>query len=211
MIQNLCPLCNSEATSFYEDKKRHYLQCRNCAGIFLRQDLRLDPEAEKTRYLYHKNDINDTGYQDYLKPAVEAVEKEFYPESKGLDYGAGPGPVMAYLLEKKGFNLALFDPYFHPSIEVLTTKYDFIICTEVIEHFYHPLQEFQKLYDLLLPGGKLFCMTKIYHKEIDFSKWYYKNDLTHVFIYTAKSLVYVAEIMGFKQVTISGRLITFTK
>jgi SAM-dependent methyltransferase len=211
LTPHFCPLCNSEASSFYEDKKRIYLQCKNCSGIFLRQDFRLNPEAEKKRYLHHKNDINDIGYQDFLKPVVEAVEKKFNPDNRGLDYGTGPGPVLAYMLEYKGFNMELYDPFFFPSTKVLTSKYDFITCTEVIEHFHDPIKEFQKMYDLLGPYGKLFCMTNIYLPEIDFSKWHYKNDLTHVFIYTTRSLEYITEIIGFKEITIFDRLITFEK
>ncbi len=210
-MQHLCPLCNGEAISFYKDKKRHYLQCEKCSGIFLHPDLRLAPEAEKSRYLRHNNDINSNGYQQYMQPVVDAIEKNFKPESKGLDYGAGPGPVVAYMLENKGFNLILFDPFFYPSKEVLDSKYDFITCTEVIEHFYDPLQEFKKLHEMLLPGGRLFCMTNIFSSEINFSKWHYKNDMTHVFIYAAKTLALIAETIGFKDITIDDKLITFTK
>ncbi|MDO8898473.1 MAG: class I SAM-dependent methyltransferase, partial [Bacteroidales bacterium] len=99
----------------------------------------------------------------------------------------------------------------YPSKEVLASKYDFITCTEVIEHFYNPLQEFKKLHEMLLPGGKLFCMTNIYSSEINFSKWHYKNDMTHVFIYAAKTLALIAETIGFKDITIDDKLITFTK
>jgi len=210
-MQHLCPLCNGVAISFYKDKKRHYLHCEICSGIFLDPELRLTPENEKSRYLRHNNDIKDPGYQQYMQPVVDAIEKNFKSESKGLDYGAGPGPVVAYMLENKGFNLILFDPFFYPSKEVLASKYDFITCTEVIEHFYNPLQEFKKLHEMLLPGGKLFCMTNIYSSEINFSKWHYKNDMTHVFIYAAKTLALIAETIGFKDITIDDKLITFTK
>jgi hypothetical protein len=210
-MQCFCPLCSGEAHAFYKGKKQHYLQCEKCSGIFLHPDLRLTPEAEKTRYLHHNNDINDTGYQQFLQPVVDAIEKNYSPESKGLDYGAGPGPVVAFMLEQKGFSLALFDPFFHPSKEVLASKYDFITCTEVIEHFYNPLQEFKKLYEMLHPDGKLFCMTNIYREEINFAGWNYKNDQTHVFIYTAKTLAFISEIIGFKEIIINERLITFSK
>lgn len=37
--------------------------------------------------------------------------------------------------------------------------YDFIICSEVLEHTYHPHQAMQNMYDSLKPGGKLILST----------------------------------------------------
>ena len=38
-------------------------------------------------------------------------------------------------------------------------SYDFIICSEVLEHTYHPHQAMQNMYDSLKPGGKLIFST----------------------------------------------------
>ena len=40
---------------------------------------------------------------------------------------------------------------------------------------------------LLKEDGVLYLMTGIYNDNIDFSKWWYKNDLTHVFIFTRET------------------------
>ena len=80
-----------------------------------------------------------------------------------------------------------------------------------MEHFYHPLTEFKKLYKSLLPGGKLICKTHLFEKEIDFESWYYKNDPSHVFIYQDKTIEWIKGFCDFKDAEISDRVITFSK
>jgi len=53
-------------------------------------------------------------------------------------------------------------------------------------------------------------MTDIYHDDINFHDWYYKNDATHVFFYHPQSLKYIKEKFGFSDVSIDGRLITYS-
>jgi citrate lyase synthetase len=62
----------------------------------------------------------------------------------------------------------------------------------------------------MLPNGKLYCMTEIYHVGIDFKTWNYKDDKTHVFIYHKKSLQWIRKKLGFSNMTIDGRLIIFS-
>jgi hypothetical protein len=53
-------------------------------------------------------------------------------------------------------------------------------------------------------------MTDIYNENIDFHKWYYKNDLTHVFIYHKKTIEWIKNNIGFDDVFIDERLIVFS-
>lgn len=187
-----------------------YYQCRHCRGIFLDQASRLDRETEKLRYLNHNNDVDDVGYQQFVSPITEAVIKDFKAEDKGLDFGAGTGPVISKILTDNNFTIRQYDPFFHPYPELLNDSYDFIVCCEVIEHFHIPCNEFSLLKKLLNEGGRLYCMTDIYHQQIDFHNWYYKNDPTHVFFYHQQSLQYIKDKFGFSAVNIEGRLITFS-
>ena len=52
-------------------------------------------------------------------------------------------------------------------------------------------------------------MTYLYHDDINFDAWYYKNDPTHVFIYRAETIEWIKNHFGFSSVTIDHRLITF--
>ena len=90
-------------------------------------------------------------------------------------------------------------------------QYDFIVCCEVMEHFYEPSKEFLNLFKLLTSKGKLFCKTHLFEKGTDFGKWYYKNDPSHVFIYQSKTVHWIKEMFEIDNVKISDRIITFSK
>jgi 2-polyprenyl-3-methyl-5-hydroxy-6-metoxy-1,4-benzoquinol methylase len=161
-------------------------------------------------YKQHKNDIHDERYQNFVSPITLAVMRDFKTEHRGLDFGAGTGPVITSVLNSSGYQIIPYDPYFHNNGELLNSRYDYIACCEVMEHFHHPYQEFDLLKKLLNPGGKLYCMTMLFDDGIDFEKWYYKNDPTHVFLYSPASLEWIRKYFGFQDVQVEGRLITFT-
>ena len=208
---NNCPLCGSHGTEFYKSKKSVYFQCTNCSGIFMDNKLRPDSEMEKLRYEEHINDVENEGYQKFVLPITSSVLREFSPTDKGLDFGAGTGPVISKILNDNNFSIVQYDPFFHNYPNLLNHKYDYIACCEVMEHFYQPKKEFELLLNLLQPNGKLFCMTDLYNETIDFRKWYYKNDQTHVFIYHQDSIDWIQKEIGFSDFIIDGRLITFSK
>lgn len=204
-----CILCHDSAPYFDQYKNRIYYQCQNCYALFMDPENFPSREQEHQRYSQHENNVNDPGYQKFVEPLVSAVQKYFKPQHQGLDFGAGPGPVSSHLLNNNGYQINLYDPFFHPHHSVLENKYDFIICCEVIEHFHHPSQEFAKLKKLLKPGGKLFCMTEPYTAQIDFRAWHYKNDITHVIFYHSKTLEYLKNKFDFKSVEQNSRLAIF--
>ena len=135
--------------------------------------------------------------------------KDFTQNAKGLDFGAGTGPVISKILKDNGFNIKLFDPFFHNYPFLLETKYNYIAACEVIEHFHHPKKEFALLKKLLLKNGKLYCQTNLYDESIDFHTWHYKSDNTHVFFYHNKTIHWIKDEFGFSEVVIKDRLITF--
>jgi len=209
-IKNLCPLCSSNSHIFYEYKKRKYHQCDNCFGIFVDKSLIPDNKEEKSRYEEHHNDVENAGYQKFVSPITKNILQDFTTQSKGLDFGAGTGPVISKILNDNNFNIELYDPFFHNHPELLKKKYNYIACCEVIEHFHYPKKEFILLKSLLKKDAKLYCMTDIYNENIDFHKWYYKNDLTHVFIYHKKTIEWIRDNIGFNDVVIDNRLIVFS-
>ncbi len=209
-MSNYCPLCETPGIDFYSIRNRSYYKCPTCSSIFMDHQNRPDELAEKTRYEEHINDVNNKGYQRFVSPITNAVLRDFSADDQGLDFGAGTGPVIAKMLFDEAYKLELYDPFFHDNPELLKQTYDYIVSCEVIEHFYYPDKEFRLLKSLLKPGGKLYCMTDLYHEEIDFNKWYYKNDLTHVFIYHKETILWIKEKYGFADVEIEDRLITFS-
>lgn len=204
-----CSLCNSVGNTFYKSEKHHFFVCPNCAGIFRNPAHYLTLEQEKERYLLHENKHDDAGYLAFCRPIINKIIENQTSDQRGLDFGSGADSPIAYTLQNNQYNTVTYDPFFCNTSEFLETTYDYIVCCEVIEHFNNPAKEFALLKSLLNPQGKLYCMTYIYSSAIDFEKWYYKNDPTHVFIYTEETCKYIANAFGFKKVSIDGRIITF--
>ncbi len=212
MSENIkCLLCDSKIRFFATSRNRKYYKCENCLSLMLDPSDFVSSQEEKARYETHNNDVEDIGYQKFVSPIVESVREDYSKDHLGLDYGAGTGPVITSLLEKEDYGIKLYDPFFHPYPENLLKKYDYIICSEVIEHFHRPYQEFKNLKEMLNPRGSIFCLTSLYHEGIDFENWNYKNDETHVFFYHKKALEWIKNQFDFSQVEVEGKLIKFRK
>ncbi len=209
-MQHQCPLCNNNAKLFYKTENRIHYQCNTCFGIFANANSRPSQDVEKKHYQQHNNDIDDKGYQKFVSPITNSVRRDFTANHKGLDFGAGTGPVISKVLTDHGFSIAPYDPYFHNYPELLEEQYDYIASCEVIEHFFDPRKEFTLLRKLLTPRGKLYCMTHLYDESIDFENWYYKNDPTHVFIYQKQTFEWIRKEFGFSDLQIDDRLIVFS-
>ncbi|HBX67037.1 MAG: methyltransferase [Balneola sp.] len=168
------------------------------------------PEEEIFRYESHDNNVEDPRYQEFVSPLVEKIMGAFKPDSLGLDFGSGTGPVITKMLIDQGYTINTFDPFFDNNPDVLSLKYDYIVSCEVMEHFHHPHKEFTNLKKMLKSGGALFLKTDIYTDDIDFHAWYYKSDETHVIFYHPDTLEWMRKEFGFKKLDIDGRHITFT-
>lgn len=203
----ICPLCQNQSAPFYRDE---FFLCDTCKGVFRDQAFYPSLETEKSRYEEHNNDVNDSGYQQFVSPIIERVAQDFSSSHSGLDFGSGTGPVASKLLQDKGYHIEQYDPFFADFPSLLARTYDYIVCCEVVEHFHYPAQDFGLLKKLLNPEGKLYCMTNLYHADIDFPNWHYQRDPTHVFIYQRETMEWISKKFGFKSVEIEGRLSVFS-
>jgi SAM-dependent methyltransferase len=154
------------------------------------------PAAELAEYQLHRNDPNDAGYREFLSQLAVPLLMRLSASSRGLDYGCGPGPALPVMLREAGHEVALYDPFFHREPNLLDTQYDFITCTEVIEHFHRPAEEFAKLDAMLRPGGLLGLMTRFQTDDTRFASWHYRRDPTHVVFYRGATLRLVARRFG---------------
>lgn len=207
---NICRLCNNPSTIFFQFEQQLFHKCTTCSGIFADLTYLPTDETEIERYESHNNDTSDQRYRKFVSPITKAIEANFGLNHSGLDFGSGTGPVITEVLREKGYHIVTFDPYFDNHPELLKQKYDFIACCEVIEHFHYPAKEFTQLRNLLKKGGQLLIMTDPYQEEINFEKWYYKDDPTHVFFYQKETFDWICEQYKFSNCTISGRLIIFS-
>ncbi len=205
-----CPLCRHQAALFYDFKQRLYYQCGFCSAIIKDPSAWPDRETEKSRYLEHLNQVDDTRFHHFVSPITDWVKQHFSADARGLDFGAGHAPVISHVLQQAGYNIKPYDPLFFDKPELLQQTYDYICSCEVIEHFHKPADSFALLRSLLNPGCSLLCMTELYHQGIDFHAWNYKNDPTHVFIYHRNTISYIADDYGFSSFSIGGRFIQFS-
>lgn len=208
-VEKKCPLCGTAGVLFSEANGKKYYNCSLCKSIFMAKEHYLTAQEEKERYKEHNNDVDDPRYQNFVAPLVKAVQSDFGPDDIGLDFGCGTGPVISKLLKDDGYEVNLYDPYFANYPENLKLKYDYIVCCEVMEHFYYPYKEFHRLHSLLKVEGAIFFKTSIYSDDFDFDTWFYKDDPTHVFFYQEKTLKWIKEYFQFSDLIIEEEYIKF--
>ncbi len=192
-----CGVCGAVRTrSFLRVEGRSYYRCDRCMATLLDPAHRISQEKEHTEYREHKNDLADTGYRKFLSKLAEPLLKKLAPNRAGLDYGCGPGPMLAQMLSEAGHQLSLFDPLFFPEQRLLGQRYDFITCSETIEHFHQPAEEFSRFDRMLRPGGWLAIMTCFQTDDSRFATWRYRRDPTHVVFYREDTLHSIAQSLG---------------
>jgi SAM-dependent methyltransferase len=181
---------------FAELDGRRYWRCDECEATFVQPDQLPPLDEELAEYLRHQNDPDDPGYRRFLGRLAEPLLERLAPASRGLDYGCGLGPALAAMLEEAGHRVALYDPYFWPDPAPLSATYDFVTCTETVEHFHRPAAELDHLDRLLRPGGWLAVMTCFQTDDDRFSSWHYRRDPTHVVFYRESTWHYLAAARG---------------
>ena len=192
-----CPLCAGSNTALYhQDNQRSYNQCATCHLVFVPPAYYLSASAEKAHYDLHQNNPDDDGYRKFLSRVFGPIVARVPAAASGLDFGSGPGPTLSVMFAEAGYPMAIYDPFYATDPTVLNQRYDFITCTEVVEHLHHPATIFKQLVGLLRPGGWLGIMTKLVIDSDAFSRWHYKNDPTHVCFYSRETFNYLAATLA---------------
>ena len=192
-----CPVCQSPGTHYLMAVAGYgYWRCPHCQARFMDPHQRPDRQAEYERYCEHDNRVDDPRYRRFLAKLADPLLERLAPRRRGLDYGCGPGPALAAMLEEAGHEVALYDPFFYPDPAPLSRRYDFITCTETAEHFHRPAAELERLDALLRPGGILAIMTCFQTDDDHFAGWHYRRDPTHVVFYRAATLHTLAGRFG---------------
>jgi SAM-dependent methyltransferase len=201
----ICPLCfGAESEIFDQDKMRSYLKCSVCDLIFVPRDSLISSSAEKERYEAHENEENEN-YTNYLNKTVNAIKPHLQSAGTGLDFGCGHTKILERIFEENGFSVQSYDLFFHPDTNLLSHRYDFIILSEVIEHLRDPREIMLNLKRNLHPHGQFFIKTRLRPKSaVEFSKWFYKRDSTHIQFFNESSFNALTEILGMKSVEMVG-------
>lgn len=108
-------------------------------------------------------------------------------------------------------HMRLYDVFYAPDPTVWYHQYDFITCTEVVEHLHSPGRELRRLFDVLMPGGWLGVMTKRVIDREAFTDWHYIRDLTHVCFFSEHTLRWVAAYHGAKLILPAEDVALFQK
>ena len=116
---------------------------------------------------------------------------------KALDFGCGPGPVLAVLLRRMGLEVDIYDIYFAPEKVYENKTYDLITATEVFEHLKDPFSSTNLLKNHLKEGGILAVMT-LFHPDntSEFKKWWYRRDPTHISFYRPETFKVLGGLLG---------------
>lgn len=193
MKSKICPVCETTGLQpFQEVNGVAYRRCPTCEATTMDPRWWPTPEQEKTVYDLHDNNPEDEGYRRFLAKLATPLLARLAPGSRGLDFGCGPGPALAGMLEEAGMDMALYDPMFQPDARVLATQYDFVTCTEVVEHLHQPAVTFKQLDGLLRPEGWLAVMTCFQTDDSRFANWHYRRDPTHVVFYREATMAWLA-------------------
>ncbi|HEY9035435.1 MAG TPA: class I SAM-dependent methyltransferase [Pseudomonadales bacterium] len=194
MARAVCPVCEGiSIRPFTTVEGRFYDACNHCEAVWLEPSQHLSPAEEVAHYQLHENDVADVGYRQFLSKLAGPLLSKLMPAQHGLDYGCGPGPALAALLEEAGHHVTVYDPVFACNATALQRQYDFITCTEVAEHFHDAASEFARFDTLLKPGGWLGVMTGMLPDDVDFSVWHYRRDPTHVVFYRPQTFECLAK------------------
>ena len=190
-----CPLCHAcdDISPYHQDRYRSYILCGTCQLVFVPPAERPDIIAEKSEYDKHNNRADDEGYRQFLSRLADPLLERIQPGSLGLDFGSGPGPLLASMLRGAGMRVRTYDVFYDPDPSVWYQEYDFITCTEVVEHLHNPGREFKRLFSAIKPGGWLAIMTKRIKAREAFADWHYTRDLTHVCFFSEETFQWIAK------------------
>jgi hypothetical protein len=189
---------------------RAYLRCDVCDLYFLDPAQRATPASERERYDLHRYDPADVGYFEFVRPLIDRIRAGVAPPARGLDYGAGRVPLLADRLRTLGYHMSIYDVFYWPAPAVLQGCYEFVTACEVVEHFYDPGFEFGRLRRLLRPGATLFIMTDPRRDQVEFDRWSYRRDPTHVCFYSERTFRWIEAAFGFKNMELTQRVIRLT-
>ncbi len=199
LARTQCSVCGHPGLrDFQQVDERCYRRCLRCSATLMDPAGWLSEQDERAVYALHDNRPEDPRYRSFLHRLAGPLLEVLAPRQQGLDFGCGPGPALAQMLEEAGHEMALYDPAFFPDRSVLARQWDFIACTEVVEHLRHPLAVFRQLDQMIRPGGWLGIMTCFQTDDDRFANWFYRRDPTHIVFYQEATFQWLAKQFGWQ-------------
>jgi len=196
-----CKICKKQTEIFFDDTMRsNFFHCKECEFIFKDEEKIVSNERELKQYLQHNNSEESPGYKEMFEDFISKCVTPYKKNIKNvLEFGCGPGPVLAKMLENESLKVDRYDKFFYPDTVYESKTYDLITSTEVIEHIKDPMNTMKLFNRHLVKNGYLSLMTQFHsNSRTDFLKWWYRRDPTHISFYRPKSFEVLAEIFGFE-------------
>jgi len=200
----LCKICAASTKELiHPSTDQRFYRCEQCDFVFKSEIHYLSANDALKEYDLHTNSIEDSSYVDYFKRFIDSAVVGYVTIGrKGLDFGSGPSPVLAKILERDyGFDMDIYDLFYAPEKVSQDRRYDLITSTEVVEHLADPLAFFKFARDHLREDGLLAVMT-LFHPEEDEAilKSHYLRDMTHISFLSLKTMKTVAALTGLEVV-----------
>jgi len=158
----MCPLCFCEQIfPLAPIDSKIYHRCKVCGLTFLSPEFHLNAEAQRSRYETHQNSPLDSRYRVFLSRMTDFLIPKLLPGWTGLDFGSGPGPTLSVMLEEKGFQMKIYDPYFAPQTDVrsyrskiLTSDSKYLTYFEMQRYTLPRFPGIHSLFNFLVWGAK---------------------------------------------------------
>jgi len=194
----ICPVCGTPSPSFTDVQLACVTyHCPSCELIFKDESCFPTEAQERKKYGEHNNTLENEGYVAMFKQFIDfTLSHTARPVKRVLDFGSGPAPVLAELLRRRGFDVAVYDKHFAPRPPDENAEFDLITSTEVIEHIADPMQALRYLKSHLAPGGTIALMTQFHdNSEAFYLNWWYRRDPTHLCFFTPKTFGVAAKLL----------------
>ncbi|UMZ72925.1 class I SAM-dependent methyltransferase [Natranaerofaba carboxydovora] len=206
MKQERCKICDNYTDAWIDEQFGiDYYYCNYCKIIFMDENSVVSSDKEIEVYNQHDNNLENKGYVKMFENFIDKAILPYYQKKnkkaenikKALDFGCGPGPVLAVLLRQQGFEVDIYDIYFAPEKVYENKTYDLITSTEVFEHLMDPLETCKLLTKHLKEDGILAIMTLFHPESIKkFNNWWYRRDPTHISFYRPETFEVMADKLG---------------
>ena len=207
-----CTVCkNKELIFFLKIKELTYWKCNFCKAKLLDKKNYVSRNEEKKHYLKHNNTLNDEGYRNFLLSLIKPLKDKISLNDFGLDYGCGYAPALADIMKKDGYKIDVYDPFFFPNSNIFLKKFNFIACSEVVEHLFKPYEEFIKIDNLMDYNAWFGVMTSFMTEDYLFKDWHYRRDPTHVVFYKKKPFEVIAYQNNWNVLFPSKNIVLFNK
>jgi len=219
-VHTHCPLCsgnNIKGLKPYEQVG--LVKCKNCGFVFMKQIP--SPEELNEHYKTYSYDKERTLTSMTIASYNRTLDEfeRYRKTNRLLDVGCGVGHFLE-VARQRGWQV-FGTEYSEKAVEIATEKgiimqkgalsissyepqsFDVITSFEVIEHINNPVDELNKIKQLLRPGGLFYCTTPNFNSLL---RYWFKDRYKvieypeHLSYYTRKTLNKVICEYGFKNV-----------